>query len=101
MVSRRKQVVFVAGAGSAIRADCEEAGSARGSSAIRVNREEAGRYGERGHGSERGSEPRVDGRERIRKIARKRGSRGSDRKRGSEDREETRIARKRKGTHNQ
>ena len=101
MVSRRKQVVFVAGAGSAIRVDCEEAGSARGSSAIRVNREEAGRYGERGHGSERGSEPRVDGRERIRKIARKRGSRGSDRKRGSEDREETRIARKRKGTHNQ
>ena len=39
-------------------------------------------------GSKRGSEP--DGRERIRRIARKRGSRGG------EDREQTRITRKRK-----
>ena len=85
-MSRRKQVVFVAGAGSAIRADCQEAGSARGSSAIRVNREEAGRYGERGHGSERGSErsrgsgdhEEATGSEEARTV-RRRGARGSER----------------------
>ena len=38
----------------------EETFRARGSSAVRIDREEAGRYGESGRGSERGSEPCVE-----------------------------------------